>query len=334
MGSQITIAVDGMGGDYAPREIVKGVAQYASSHAGLSFIITGPKEAIEAELLLYPQIMNVEIVDAPEIIEMAEEPGRAVRTKETSSLVVAARLVKEGKADAFISAGNTGAVMAAALLICGRIKGIKRPAIGVILPHRSGKYVMVDAGANADTKPEYLPQFAVMGSVYAEQVLGLEKPRVGLLNIGEEAEKGSSFTKEAYKLMEDAPVNFTGNVEGREVFEGAADVVVTDGFTGNIMLKLIEGVGNMVFEQIKDGIRKSVVSKAGAALMSPVLNGLKRKSDPEETGGAVLLGINGVAIIGHGRSSSKAIVNAIRVAATSVENDVVGLIAQGVQNSG
>jgi phosphate acyltransferase len=334
MGNQITIAVDGMGGDFAPTEIVKGVAESARANLGLSFIITGPKEVIEAELLAYPETPNVEIVDAPQVIEMAEEPSRAVRSKTESSLVVAARLVKEGRADAFISAGNTGAAMAAALLICGRTEGIKRPAIGVILPHRSGRFVMVDAGANADCKPEYLAQFAVMGSVYAEQVLEIKDPRVGLLNIGGEPEKGSSFTKEAYKLLAQAPVNFVGNIEGREVFEGAADVVVTDGFTGNIVLKVVEGVGMMLFDQIKDGIKKSIISKAGAALMKPVLSGLKRKNDPEETGGAVLLGINGVAIISHGRSSSKAIVNAIRVAAASVEHDIVGLIAQGVKNDG
>jgi phosphate acyltransferase len=332
MGNRITIAIDGMGGDFAPREIVKGVAGAANANTGLSFIITGPKTAIEAELSAYPETPNIEIVDTTEVIEMAEEPSRAVRLKTDSSLVVAARLVKEGRADAFISAGNTGAAMAAALLICGRLPGIKRPAIGVILPHISGKYVMVDAGANADCKPEYLAQFAVMGSVYAEQVLGIEKPRTGLLNIGEEAEKGSTFTKEAYKLMQKAPVNFTGNVEGREVFEGAVDVVVTDGFTGNIMLKVVEGVGTMLFEQLKEGISASVISKAGAALMKPVLKDLMKKNDPEETGGAVLLGIDGVAIIGHGRSSSKSIVNAIRVAASSVEHDVVGRIARGVEN--
>lgn len=334
MGNQITIAVDGMGGDFAPKEIVKGVAESARANLGLSFIITGPKEVIEAELLAYPETLNVEIVDAPEVIEMAEEPSRAVRSKTESSLVVAARLVKEGRADAFISAGNTGAAMAAALLICGRTEGIKRPAIGVILPHRTGKYVLVDAGANADCKPEYLAQFAVMGSVYAEQVLGIKEPRVGLLNIGEEPEKGSSFTKEAYKLLKQAPVNFAGNVEGREAFEGAVDVVVTDGFTGNVMLKVVEGVGILLFEELKDGFMSTLASKAGAILTKPVLAELKRKHDAEETGGAMLLGINGVAIIGHGRSSSKAIVNAIRVAAASVEHDVVGLIAQGVKNDG
>jgi phosphate acyltransferase len=328
--AKVTIVIDGMGGDFAPRETVKGAVASASLNPTVNLIITGPQAVIAAELSALGAPANIELVDAPDTIDMAEEPGRAVRTKPDSSLVTAARLVKEGRADAFISAGNTGAAMAAALLNCGRVEGIKRPAIGVILPSAKGKFVLVDAGANADSKPEYLPQFALMGSVYAEQVLGIERPRVGLLNIGAEAEKGSSFTKETYKLLQDAPVNFTGNIEGREVFEGEADVVVTDGFTGNVFLKVVEGVGKMLFDQLKESATKGITTKAGALLLKPALAGIWKRNDPEETGGAVLLGINGVAIIAHGRSSAFAIQNAARVAISSVEHDVVGRIQRGI----
>jgi phosphate acyltransferase len=328
--AKVTIVIDGMGGDFAPRETVKGALASAQLNPAVNFVITGPEAAITAELSAHGAPANIELVDAPDTIDMAEEPGRAVRSKPDSSLVTAARLVKEGRADAFISAGNTGAAMAAALLNCGRVEGIKRPAIGVILPSAKGKFVLVDAGANADSKPEYLPQFALMGSVYAEQVLGIERPRVALLNIGAEAEKGSSFTKETYKLLQDAPVNFTGNIEGREVFEGQADVVVTDGFTGNVFLKVVEGVGKMFFDQLKEGATKGITTKAGALLLKRALAGIWKRNDPEETGGAVLLGINGVAIIAHGRSSAFAIQNAARVAISSVEHDVVGRIQRGV----
>ncbi len=327
--TEVTIVIDGMGGDFAPVEIVKGVATSAANNPDTGFIITGPQATIAAELSAYGNLENVEIVDAPDIVDMAEEPGRAVRSKPNSSLVTAARLVKEGRGHAFISAGNTGAAMAAALLNCGRVAGIKRPAIGVILPSAAGRFVLVDAGANADCKPEYLPQFALMGSVYAEQVLGIQSPRVGLLNIGGEPGKGSTFTKEAYKLLEASAVNFTGNVEGREVFEGQADVVVTDGFTGNVFLKVVEGVGKMLFDSLKESITKGVTSKAGALLLKPALAEIWRRNDPEETGGAVLLGIDGVAIIAHGRSSATAIANAARVAISSVEHDVVGRIKRG-----
>lgn len=328
--TKVTIVIDGMGGDFAPRETAKGVAASASQNPDKHFIITGPRTPIAAELSAYDRLDNVEIVDAPDTIDMAEEPGRAVRAKPNSSLVMAARLVKEGRGDAFISAGNTGAAMAAVLLNCGRVEGIKRPAIGIILPSSKGRFVLVDAGANADCKPEYLPQFALMGSVYAEQVLGIDKPRVGLLNIGEEATKGSIFTKETYKLMEHSAVNFTGNVEGREVFEGRVDVVVTDGFTGNVFLKVVEGLGAMLFDSLREGLSAGVISQAGALLVKPALKEIWRRNDPEETGGAVLLGIDGVAIIAHGRSSAYAITNAARVAISSVEHDVVGRIKRGV----
>ncbi len=327
--NEVTIIIDGMGGDFAPVETVKGVAASAAKNPGTHFIITGPQVAIAAELSTHGNLDNVEIVDAPDVVDMGEEPGRAVRSKPNSSLVTAARLVKEGRGDAFISAGNTGAAMAAALLNCGRVAGIKRPAIGVILPSATGRFVLVDAGANADCKPEYIPQFALMGSVYAEQVLEIDRPRVGLLNIGGEPGKGSTFTKEAYKLLEESDVNFAGNVEGREVFEGQADVVVTDGFTGNVFLKVVEGVGKMLFDSLKENIAKGVTTKAGALLLKPALAEIRRRNDPEETGGAVLLGIDGVAIIAHGRSSATAIANAARVAISSVEHDVVGRIKRG-----
>ncbi len=328
--SKITIAIDGMGGDYAPLEIVKGVAESAALLPEVAFIITGPDAVIRSELDKYPASGNIAIVNAPELIDMGEEPGKAVRGKKNSSIVVGTGLVKEGKADAFLSAGNTGAAMASALLDFGRIEGTKRPAIAVQLTTKKGKVLLLDAGANADCKPEYLPQFAVMGATYARDVLGVDKPRVGLLNIGGEAEKGSLFTKEAYKLLMEAALDFDGNVEGKEMFNGDIDVVVTDGFTGNVVLKIVEGVGSLMLGMLKSGIMSSPRAKAGGFLLTPALMDMKREIDPEETGGAVLLGLNGVCIIAHGSSSAKAIKNALSVAVKSVENDVVKHIRQGM----
>ncbi|MFA5867413.1 MAG: phosphate acyltransferase PlsX [Actinomycetota bacterium] len=326
----MTIAIDGLGGDYAPLEIVKGVAESAQLRPEILFIITGPEAVIHSELGKYPSSDNIKVVDAPELIEMGEEPGKAVRGKKNSSIVIGTGLVKEGKADAFMSAGNTGAAMASALLDFGRIEGIKRPAIAVRLTTKKGNVLLLDAGANADCKPEYLPQFAVMGATYSRDVLGVEKPQVGLLNIGGEAEKGSLFTKEAFKLLKNSPVDFSGNVEGKEMFNGDIDVVVTDGFTGNVVLKIVEGVGSLLLGMLKNGIMSSPRAKAGGFLLTPALMDIKRDIDPEETGGAVLLGLNGVCIIAHGSSSAKAIKNAVGVAVKSVENDVVKHIKQGM----
>lgn len=328
--AKVTIAVDGMGGDFAPLEIVKGVAESAALFPEAAFIITGPEAIIHAELEKYPSSGNVSVVDAPEIIEMSEEPGRAVRGKKNSSIVVGTGLVKDGKADAFLSAGNTGAAMASALLDFGRIEGVKRPAIALTLPTTTGRVLLLDAGANADNKPEYLPQFAVMGAIYDRDVLGVENPKVGLLNIGSEEEKGSTFTKEAYGLMRETAVNFIGNVEGRELMEGQVDVAVTDGFTGNIVLKVVEGVGVQLLSSLKNGILSGLRAKAGGFLLTPVLMDIKHHTDPEETGGAILLGLNKVCIIAHGSSSAKAIKNAVRVAITAVTNGVVEHIKQGM----
>jgi phosphate acyltransferase len=327
---KVTIVIDGMGGDYAPIEVVKGVAESAKMYPEASFMITGPGEVIKAELNKYPSFENIEVIEAPEVIDMGEEPGRAVRSKKRSSIVIGTGLVKEGRADAFLSAGNTGAAMASALLDFGRIEGVKRPAIALTLPTSRGRVLLLDAGANADCKPEYLPQFAVMGAVYDRDVLGVENPSVGLLNIGEEGAKGSSFTKEAYGLMKNTNVNFVGNVEGRELMEGRVDVAVTDGFTGNIVLKVVEGVSSQLLSSLRDGIMGSARAKAGGFLLTPVLMDIKQHTDPEETGGAVLLGLNKVCIIAHGSSSAKAIRNAVRVAIRSVENGVVEHIRQGM----
>ncbi len=328
--TKVRVAVDGMGGDFAPLEIVKGVTESASLYPTAQFLLCGPKAVLSSELAKYPEASNITIVDAPELIEMSEEPGRAVRTKVNSSIVTGARLVKEGRADAFLSAGNTGAVMAAALLSFGRIEGVKRPAIAASLPSKTGDFLLLDVGANADCKPEYLAQFAVMGTVYSRDVLGVKKPRVGLLNIGAEATKGSQLSKEAYGLIKNTAVDFTGNIEGREVLEGRADVVVTDGFTGNVVLKIVEGVGYMLLGAVKTGIMNSLRGKAGGLLLTPVLMDIKHLTDPEETGGAVLLGLNNVTIIAHGSSSAKAIGNAIRVSIKTVETDVISHIKQGM----
>lgn len=326
---QVRVAIDGMGGDHAPSEVVKGVCEAAETYKTVHYLLTGVPDIIQTELNRFKNHANVEIVPASQVIEMGEEASKALRVKEDSSISVGARLVREGKADAFVSAGNTGAVMAAALLTFGRIKGVKRPAIAVPVQIPQGQFLLLDAGANADCKPEHLFQFAKMGAVYAERVWKVKNPTIGLLNIGEEEEKGSELTKQAHQLLKHADLNFVGNVQSREIFFGGTDVVVCDGFTGNIVLKVIEGVAGTIFSQMKTAVRRSVRMLVGSWLMLPVIGELREKADYEEYGGAQLLGVNGVCIISHGSSKAKAIRNAIRVAITTVRSDVIGEIEKG-----
>lgn len=326
------IVIDGMGGDHAPDEIIKGVLASAAAHPDVDHLVTGPTSTLGQAFAANGSAPNIEIVDAPELIEMGEEPGKAVRSKPESSIVKGARMVKDGEADAFLSAGNTGATMAAALLQYGRISGIKRPAIATMMPAAAGPFMLLDAGATADCKPENLVQFAQMGAIYSRLVLGKEAPRVGLLNIGGEEEKGSVLYKEAHQLLKGAPVDFIGNVEGRNIFDNAADVVICDGFTGNVVLKVVEGVGENTLNFLKNGITSSLRAKAGGLLLKPVLKSFKRATDPDEIGGAPLLGIDGVCIIAHGGSSAKAIANACDVAIRTVRTDVIGEIANELHN--
>jgi glycerol-3-phosphate acyltransferase PlsX len=319
--SMLPVAVDALGGDKAPAEILAGAKQ---AHAeGIPVLLVGPADLSDrGDLPLHV---------ASEFIDMHEEPANAVRTKKDSTLVVSAELVRDGKASAMISAGNTGATMASALLRMGRIKGVKRPAIATPIPvPGSTPTVMLDAGANAEVEAEWLTQFALMGSVYAKARFGITQPKVGLLSIGEEPGKGDSLRKEAYELLSDAShINFIGNVEGRDIMTEAVDVVVTDGFTGNVALKTLEGTMRMIVKALFAAIGAPEYKEHADAIM-PALLGLYAQFDPDTYGGAILLGTDGVCIISHGSSSARAMLNGIKVAKEMVECDMVGLIAEAV----
>lgn len=317
----VRIAVDAMGGDYAPQEIIKGAVE-AQRDSKVKILLVGPQKLLREQIAGYGADF-LEIVDAPEVIEMGEKAAQAVRAKEHSSPMVAAKLCSEQKADGFVSAGNTGAVMAAALLTWGRIPGVKRPAIAIVIPTPSGPVLLLDAGANADCKPENLLQFAQMGSAYARKILNIDSPSVGLLNAGEEESKGSELYQQAHRLLRASSLHFLGNIEGTDIVHAKVNVVVCDGFTGNIVLKLLEGTTELFFSEIKNKIKESFLTRMAGAVLAPGLVDLKRKLDYEEYGGAPLLGLNSVCIISHGKSRAKAIKNAIRVAKRMVLNNVV-----------
>ncbi len=306
-----------MGGDRAPGEIVAGALEAASDT--LRPILFGPAGL---------ETGGLELVETTETIEMHEKPAEAVRAKRDSSLVAAVRAVADGKADAVLSAGNTGAMLAAGLLELRRLPGVMRPAIAVPIPSRRGPSVLLDSGANADARAEHLLQFAHMGSVFAEEILEIATPEVGLLSIGEEQEKGNQLTLEAHALLAASDLNFRGNVESRELLEGAADVVVTDGFTGNIALKLLEGTIKTLLDALRDEIAAGRSTRLGGLLIRPAARRLRTRLDPDTYGGAYLLGLRGLAVIAHGNSSRTAIANALRLAARGVEHDVVERLRQ------
>ncbi len=310
------IAVDAFGGDNAPEAIVKGCA-IASTKISDEIILVGDETKIK-ELLAQESVPagRISIRHASEVIETGEPPVEAIRKKKDSSLVVALQLVKNGEADAVVSAGNTGAYLAGAFRFIGRMKGIKRPALTTPMPTVGNVGVILDAGANVDCRPEFLLQFAHMGAIYAENVLGIENPRVALLNIGAEEAKGNSLTKETYGLLKEAPLNFIGNIEPRDVPYGAADVIVCDGFTGNVVIKLIEGTASALFTMLKGVFYKSFITKLAAMILKPGLKGIKAKMDYSEYGGVPLLGVDGVVFKAHGSSDAKAICNAVCAAST------------------
>jgi phosphate acyltransferase len=324
----VTVVVDAAGGDFAPEKILEGVSLALTAHPSVRIIVTGPAAVVEPYAAASGG--RVTAVATTEVIAMGEHPASAVRAKKDSSIVVGARLVRDKHADAFFSAGNTGACMAAATLIMGRIEGVSRPAIATVLPTAGPPCVLLDAGANADCKPENLLQFAEMGEAYASVVLGVAAPRVALLNIGEEPSKGSVLAQEAHALLAEKVAAFTGNIEGRDVLAGAADVIVTDGFTGNVVLKLLEGTSEVLLRQVKDAMTETALTKVAAATMRPAMMRLKERLDPDMYGGAPLLGIDGVCIIGHGSSGPVAVENAIRVAVQAVQGDLTGRIARAV----
>jgi glycerol-3-phosphate acyltransferase PlsX len=312
--SRLKVAVDAMGGDYGPRVVVEG-AVAAVREFGAAVILVGDSSAIHREVArLEAQGLGLEIRHASQVVGMAESPSQALRRKRDSSLRVAAELVKDGKASAFISAGNTGAAMAIAMFVIGVLPGVDRPAIAAVLPNLKRFTILLDAGANVDPKAEHLLQFAVMGHVYARDILGLDSPRVGLLSVGEEEGKGNELTKETYEQLRESSLNFVGNVEGRDIYNGRCDVVVTDGFTGNVALKISESLAEMLGAMIKEELMRDTRSKIGAKLALPAFERFRRRIDYTEMGGAPLLGIDGAAIICHGASPVKAIKNAVRVA--------------------
>lgn len=328
----IRIAVDAMGGDHAPHEIVDGSVQGAREH-GVSVLLVGKPDEIERELKKHDtQGLAIEVVPASEIIEMGESPATGLRKKKDASIIVTAKCVKSGQAQGMVAAGSTGAAMASALLYVGRIDGVDRPAIGVRLPSSASPCLLIDAGANADCTPEMLIQFAVMGNIFMHNVCNVEKPRVGLLNIGEEQSKGNAFAHTAFQMLEkDERFHFIGNVEGKELFNGSADVAVTDGFTGNVALKSAEGVMKMFSSVLKSELKSSLRTKAGALLAEPALRTAIKQVDPEEFGGALLFGIKGICVISHGGSRARGIKNAIRVAKEAILADVLGKISKQIQ---
>ena len=324
----LKIALDAMGGDYAPLETVKGAIEAINEDDKIIIILVGKEEVIKKELSKYKYDKSrIEIKNATEVIAMDEKdsPTKVVRSKKDASMNVALQLVKDGEAMACVSAGNTGALMTASQLKLKRIKGVLRPAITTVFPANNNKsIVLLDAGANADCKPEYLNQFATMANEYAKVLLNIETPRIGLLNIGEEDGKGNELTKSAFNLLkENKNIKFYGNIETREMTNGQVDIVVTDGFTGNIVLKTAEGTAHFMKNIIKSEVNKSFIAKIGALLMSSVFKELKRQSDSSEYGGALFMGLNGISIKAHGNSDSKAIKNAILVGYKFAKNNFI-----------
>ena len=312
------VAVDALGGDNAPGEVILGALDAAAD--GIEVILYGPAGL---------DTQGLPLVETTGVIEMADKPAEAVRAKPDSSLVSAVRAVAEGEADAVVSAGNTGAMLAAGLLHMRRLPGVMRPAIAVPIPTRHGPSVLIDAGANADNRPEHLHQFAHMGAIFSRDLLGVREPEVRLLSIGEEDEKGNQLTLDAHKLLrDDGRLKFGGNAESRDLLRGAADVVVTDGFTGNIVLKLLEGTIRELLDAIREEITATTRGKLGGLLIRPAVRRLRARLDPDTYGGAYLLGLRGLAVIAHGNSSRTAIANAIRLAARGAEHGVVERLSE------
>ncbi len=327
MADPVIVAVDAMGGDNAPDVVLEGVALALSQREDLEVILCGNAEVVEP---FCAQHERAHAQVTTEVIAMAEHPAAAVRSKKDSSLVVGCRLVKEGKAHGFFSAGSTGACLAAGTLVMGRIKGVSRPCLATVIPSPVRPVVMCDVGANADCKPEYLVQFAQMATVYAEKVVGMENPQAALLNIGEEPEKGSVFAQEAHKLMAERLDNFAGNAEGGDILAATYDVIVTDGFTGNVCLKTIEGTSKTLFKTLKQVLMSSLVSKLGALAIKGSLKSLMKQISPDTYGGAPLLGVKGALLVGHGSSNALAVCNGVLTCASTVSAGVSDIISQAV----
>lgn len=326
------IVVDAMGSDNHPQPEIDAVIQ-AAEHWSEPILLVGQNELLQP-ILDARKIPTelVEIVHAPEVLEMTDKPASAARGKSTNSMAVGLDLLKSGEADAFVTAGNTGGAMANALFRIGRIRGVKRPAVTGGIPVQEGFAVVLDIGANADCKPEYLYQFAIMGIVYAEKVFGIDKPRVALLSNGEEPGKGNMLIKETFPILEASDLNFIGNVEPKEVYQGEADVIVSDGFSGNVFIKTSEAVASFLTKTIRSEIKESPITSIGGLLAKPAFDRVGKKLDSSEYGAAILLGVDALVFIGHGRSNAKAMFNAIRMARQAVQNDVLDAVRMAIQS--
>ena len=328
----VRVAVDAMGGDYAPLEIVKGAVDAVNSRDDIKVFLVGRDEAVRAELQKYQyDASRIEVVNAAEVIEMAEPPVQAIRSKKDSSIVVAMKMVKNGEADAFVGAGSTGAVLVGGQLIVGRIKGVERPPLAPLLPTEKGASLLIDCGANVDARPSHLVQFAKMGSIYMEYVVGISNPRVAIVNIGAEEEKGNALVKETFPLLKACDdINFIGSIEARDIPSGYADVIVCEAFAGNIILKLYEGVGATLISMVKKGMMSSFRSKIGALLVKPALKKTLKQFDTSEHGGAPLLGLKGLVVKTHGNSKALEIRNSIIQCVTFKHQQINEKIKAGI----
>lgn len=327
------IIIDCMGGDNAPIEIIKGALDAVREY-GINVILVGKQDVIKAELQKYDYpVEKIEILNALDVITNDDDPAVAIRRKKEASMVVGLKALSEGLGDGFISAGNTGALLAGGLFIVKRIQGIDRAALTTIYPTTKGISLLLDAGANVDSRPEYLSQFALMGSIYMENVMGVNKPKVGLVNIGTEEGKGNLLVKETFNLLKNQDINFIGNVEGRTLPQGEADVIVCDGFVGNVVLKLTEGMAISIFSHLKDSFTENLRSKIGALLLKPQLKKLKSKMDYREYGGAPLLGTRKPIVKAHGSSDAYAVKNAIRQLISFIEKDVINIVEKNINIS-
>jgi glycerol-3-phosphate acyltransferase PlsX len=329
----MTIILDAMGSDKYPDPEILGAIE-AVKILSEPIILVGNEEIIRPKLeQLSPGNSLISIVHAPEVVEMWDKPVESARSKPNNSMAIGVQLVKEGKGEAFVTAGNTGGAMFNALRVLGRIKGVQRPALTALFPTQKDKCIVLDIGANADCRPDFLLQFAVMGNIYAQHILNIEKPRVGLLSNGEEAGKGNELVKETYKLLEKSNLNFIGNIEGKELFGGEADVVVTDGFTGNILTKGSEAVAKLITDTLKAELKRTFSTKMGALLAKPAFAKIKGLVDPSEIGAAPLLGIDGLVFVGHGRSDAHAITSALLLANNAIKNNLLEHLRTDIANN-
>lgn len=329
----MTIILDAMGSDDYPGPEIQGALD-AARDFGEEIVLVGNEELIGPRLAeLNKSNLPVRIVHAPDVLEMTDKPVDGARKKPLNSMAVGLELVKTGQGSAFVTAGNTGGAMFNGLRTLGRIKGVQRPGLTAVFPTKTGFCAVVDIGANADCRPEFLVQFAIMGSLYAEKLLNIAEPRVGLLSNGEESMKGNQLVKDTFPLLQTAPVNFIGNVEAKELFQGKVDVVVTDGFTGNVLLKSSEAVAKLLIDSLKKELTSKFIYKLGAALAKPAFGNLKKMMEPEEVGAAPLLGIDGLVFVGHGRSNARAIYSAIRIARQAVQSDLLEAMRGAIQSN-